>query len=48
MGDSSIAIWNKDRVVLVIALGVWVTNIAFLCQGESECLSLPPSYRLRI
>jgi hypothetical protein len=40
---SSIAIWNKNRVVVAIALGVWVTNIAFLIRGESEHLSAPPS-----
>jgi hypothetical protein len=42
MCDSSIAIWNKNRVVVAIAVGVWVINIAFLIQGESERLSLPP------
>ena len=32
---SSIAIWNKNRVVVAIALGVWAINIGFLIQGES-------------
>ena len=48
MGGSSIAIWNKDSVVVAIAFGVWVTNIGFLIQGESECLSRPPSCGLGI
>ena len=40
MDDSSVAIWNKNRVVVAISLGVWMTNIAFLIQGESGRLSL--------
>lgn len=40
MDDFSIAIWNKNRVVVAISLGVWMTNIAFLIQGESGHLSL--------
>ncbi|KAH9984831.1 hypothetical protein BJV77DRAFT_1035671 [Russula vinacea] len=31
-----IAIWNKDRVVVAIAFGVWVTNIGFLIQGTAR------------
>jgi hypothetical protein len=38
--DFSTAIWNKNRVVVAISLGVWMTNIAFLIQGESGRLSL--------
>lgn len=34
------AIWNKNRVVVAVSLGVWVTNIAFLIQGEFGRLSL--------
>lgn len=40
MDAFSIAIWNKNRVVVAISLGVWMTNIAFLIQGESQRLSL--------
>ncbi|KAH9977433.1 hypothetical protein BJV74DRAFT_953545 [Russula compacta] len=29
----SIAIWNMSRVVGAVAIGVWITNIAFLIQG---------------
>jgi hypothetical protein len=36
---SSIAIWNKIRVVTAISFGVWVTNIAFLIQGEPKHFS---------
>ncbi|KAI9455867.1 hypothetical protein F5148DRAFT_1369800 [Russula earlei] len=28
-----IAIWNKDKVVVAVATGVWVVNIGFLIQG---------------
>jgi len=31
-----IAIWNKNRVVVVIALSVWVINIGFLIQGTAR------------
>lgn len=43
--DTSIAIWNKNRAVVVIALGVWMVNIGFLVHGKSERLSPPPSRR---
>lgn len=33
------AIWNKNRVVVAISLGVWVTNIAFLIQGIARLRS---------
>jgi hypothetical protein len=36
----SIAIWNKNKIVVGISFGVWMTNIAFLIQGESGSLSL--------
>ena len=39
MDDFSMAIWNKNRVVVAISLGVWTANVAFLIQGESGCLS---------
>jgi len=28
-----IAIWNRDRVMMTIATGLWVTNVSFLIQG---------------
>ncbi|KAH9964958.1 hypothetical protein BC827DRAFT_902809 [Russula dissimulans] len=34
-----IAIWDKNKVVVRIAIGLWITNVAFLIQGRS--LSLP-------
>ena len=34
---TSIAIWNKNKLVTAIALGVWVTNIAFLIRGNWTC-----------
>jgi hypothetical protein len=46
MNDPSIAIWNKNRVVVAISLGMWMINICFIIQGESEWLSLRlPVYR---
>jgi hypothetical protein len=30
---SSIALWNRKKIVIAIATGVWVINIAFLVQG---------------
>src|SRR6202789_3263790 len=42
---SSIAIWNKNRVVAAISLGVWVINIAFLIQGEPKHFSICPPCR---
>ncbi|KAH9964960.1 hypothetical protein BC827DRAFT_1374802 [Russula dissimulans] len=34
-----VAIWNKNKAVVRIAIGLWITNVAFLIQGRS--LSLP-------
>lgn len=45
MKTSSVAIWKKNRVIVAIAFGVWVTNVAFLVQGEHKYFSSPPSYR---
>ena len=36
---SSVAIWNKNRVVVGISFGIWVINIAFLIQGEPKNFS---------
>jgi len=48
-----IAIWNKNKAVTAIALGVWVANIAFLIRGivrlryewlpaQGSCVALNP------
>jgi hypothetical protein len=37
---TSIAIWNRERVVVAMAITVWVVNVAFLVQGKSP-LSTP-------
>jgi hypothetical protein len=29
-----VAIWNRERIVILIAMGVWVTDVAFLINGE--------------
>ncbi|KAI9441047.1 hypothetical protein F5148DRAFT_1258649 [Russula earlei] len=34
-----IAIWNKDKVVVAVATGVWVVNIGFLIQGIARLRS---------
>jgi hypothetical protein len=28
------AIWNREKIVVLIAIGVWVTDVAFLIYGE--------------
>ena len=37
MDGTSIAIWNRETVVVAISIGVWVIKVGFLMQGE------PPS-----
>jgi hypothetical protein len=32
---ASIAIWDKNKVVVAMALGVWGTNVVVLTQGTS-------------
>ena len=34
-----VAIWNRERIVILIAIGVWLTDVAFLLVGEYP---LPP------
>ena len=29
-----IAIWNKERFIVFIAMGVWLADVAFLIYGE--------------
>ena len=41
MKTGSIAIWNKNKVIAAIALGMGVANITFLLQGR--CGRLPSS-----
>jgi len=43
MEPCSIAIWNKDRIVVATATSLWVTNIVIMIQGNP---SFPSSYRL--
>ncbi|KAI0279155.1 hypothetical protein BC826DRAFT_1113036 [Russula brevipes] len=33
-----IAIWDKRKVVVAIAIGLWVTNVAFLIHRDLTCL----------
>jgi multisubunit Na+/H+ antiporter MnhG subunit len=28
------AIWNREKIIVLIAIGVWVTDVAFLLNGE--------------
>jgi hypothetical protein len=34
IGTTSIAIWNWDKWVKVMATGVWVTNLGFLIHSK--------------
>jgi hypothetical protein len=35
---SSVAIWNKHKIAVAIALSVWVTNVAASIHGKSSLL----------
>ena len=35
MGAARIAIWNRDRIVIMIAMGIWSVNIGFLIHSKS-------------
>jgi len=37
---SSFAIWNRNKVIVGIATGVWVVNFALMLSGEFSPLSL--------
>jgi hypothetical protein len=30
----SIAIWNRKKPAIVVAVGIWVVNVAFYLQGK--------------
>jgi len=34
IGALSIAIWNKNKVVMSMAIGTWGINVALLIQGK--------------
>ena len=40
MDDTSIAIWNRDKVIVAISIVVWLVNLSFLIQGELPRLRL--------
>ena len=35
------AIWNKEKIIISIAMGVWATDVAFLINGEYPEHPLP-------
>ena len=37
MGVTSLAFWNKNKVIIAIAAGAWVINVVF----EIQCKFLP-------
>jgi hypothetical protein len=34
IGAASIAIWNKNKIVMSMAIGTWGINVALLIQGK--------------
>jgi hypothetical protein len=36
-----IAIWNKNKAILAIASGIWVTTVCIAISGESPLLYPP-------
>ena len=39
MGTTSLAIWNKKRIVVAIATGTWAVSVIFAIQSELLRLS---------
>jgi hypothetical protein len=35
MVPDSIAIWNKNKIVVALAAIVWLVNVSFLSEGKS-------------
>ncbi|KAF8498166.1 hypothetical protein F5888DRAFT_1803088 [Russula emetica] len=35
-----IAIWNKERIIVLIAMGVWLADVAFLIYGSARIRSV--------
>jgi hypothetical protein len=35
------AIWNREKIVILIAMGVWATDVVFLINGEYPEYPLP-------
>jgi hypothetical protein len=38
MRAARIAIWNKNRIVFMITMGIWYTNVGFLIYSKSVLL----------
>ena len=38
MVAARIAIWNRNRIVVMISVGVWLTNVAFMIHSKSAIL----------
>ena len=38
-GATSIAIWNKNKIVFAFAMGTWLTNVGFLIHSKYILLS---------
>jgi hypothetical protein len=41
----SIAIWNKHKFAVTVAVITWVTNVSFIIQGKSLPFYPPADYR---
>jgi hypothetical protein len=37
-----IAIWNRNRIIVTIAVGVWLANLSFLIHSKSVLLMFGP------
>jgi len=42
IGIASLAIWNRNKVAVAMAISVWVINVGFLIQGKSRLLPSIP------
>ena len=42
INTARIAIWDKNRIIIAVAAGMWGTNVIFLIQGRSRPLTPVP------
>ncbi len=38
MGAARIAIWNRDKIIFTIVMGIWLANLGFLIHSKSILL----------
>jgi len=39
MYSARMALWDRNKIVIMVAMGIWLTNVSFLIHGKSLLLT---------